>query len=496
MPDSEQKTRAGKREIPIPKPTSGASEDVLRDETNLYGDEAELTMPRRKRTDARVPIMRRRKPVEEDTTEEAPEEAKQEKPSRQKREKKKAVKASKAVEEAFPKVAPKRKKKPRRKKRRIYRSLFDLMSATGPDSLFKPIRVFGRDIRFWPLILLAAIVILAGGVMLNNSNLSITEQTVTVVGLPNDMEGYRIVVLSDMNGRRFGDNQSLLLRTLSNLKYDAIFCVGDMVGKGGNAEPFWEFIEGLRNPEKVYFICGDSDPGPYIKGARDTQGVLSQLILEDWILGAIERGANYVDAPVGIPVKDATLWISPATMLNLETTTTLDTWQEQTDQEVDGVRSGITGDYTSLPLTTYRTRLAQQLYDAQREMKSTDIHIALAHEPPAESYIYTSEDHDPSERYLTTPELIVAGHFCGGVWRIPGVGAFFVPDSTLPRGGWFPEQSAVAGLNTVGETQVYITRGLSTSGSTLLPFRLFNEPEISVLTLTSTLPENMLEAGG
>jgi hypothetical protein len=28
-----------------------------------------------------------------------------------------------------------------------------------------------------------------------------------------------------------------------------------------------------------------------------------------------------------------------------------------------------------------------------------------------------------------------------------------------------------------------------------MPFRLFNPPEISVITLTSTLPENMLEAG-
>ena len=316
-----------------------------------------------------------------------------------------------------------------------------------------------------------------------------------MVGLPNELEGYRIVVLSDMNAKRFGDSQSLLLRTLSGLKYDAIFCLGDMVGKSGSAEPFWEFIEGLPNPDKVYFICGDSDPGPYIKGARGTEGVLSQLILEDWILGAVERGAHYVDAPMAIPVKTSTLWISPATMLNLETVTTLETWQEQTDQEVDGVRSGINEDYTTLPLTTYRAKLAQQLYESQRAMSAADIHISLAHEPPADAFLYTSEDHDPDERFLTTPELIVAGHYCGGVWRIPGIGAFYVPDATMPRGGWFPEQEDVSGMSTVGETQLYITRGLSTNAITpLLPFRLFNEPEISVLTLTSTLPENMLEA--
>ena len=488
MPEAENKTRAGKREIPIPKPTTGASEDVLRDETDLYGDEAEIAPRRRKRTDARVPIMKKRGEAAEETAE-PPEEDAEEKPK----------KKEKTAGKSLPKIAPakKQKKKKKPKKRRIYRSLYDLMTASGSNGPIKPIRVFGREIRFWPLIILAAVAILAGGVMLNNSNLTVTEQTVTVVGLPNELEGYRIVVLSDMNGKRFGDEQSLLLRTLNGLKYDAIFCVGDMVGASGNAEPFWEFIEGLRSPEKVYFICGDSDPGPYIKGARSTEGILSHLILEDWILGAIERGANYVDAPKLIQVKDAKLWVSPATMLNLETTSTLETWQDQTDQEVDGVRSGINDDYTTLPLTTYRTKLAQTLYEAQREMSAADIHIALAHEPPSDEFIYTSEDHDPSvDRFLAAPELVVAGHYCGGVWRLPGVGAFFVPDATLPRGGWFPDQADVAGLSVVGETQKYVTRGLSTNGKVkLLPFRLFNEPEVSVLTLTSTLPENMLEAG-
>ena len=482
MPEEEQKKKSTKTIIPIPKIDSSASGDVLRDESSQYGDDAEIRLPRRKRTDARVPIIKNR-------TDDAQKQKEKESTS-------KSPKKAKKGSSAFPEVTPKRKKKGR-KKRKKRRSLFELMSGSGTEGLFRPIRVFGRDIRFWPLILLAALAFMAVGVMLNNSNLTITEQTVTVVGLPEDMEGYRIVVLSDMNGRRFGDSQSLLLRTLNGIKYDAIFCLGDMVGKSGNAQPFWEFIEGLKRPEKVYFICGDSDPGPYLSRARGTEGVLSQLILEDWILGAIERGANYVDAPVGIPVKKQTLWISPATLLNLETITTLAVWEDQTEQEEDGVRSGIVDDYTHLPITTYRYKLAQRLYEAQRKMNASDIHISLAHEMPAESFIYTSEDHkQQSERFLAAPDLILAAHYCGGVWRLPFLGAFYVPDSTLPRGGWFPDQRKVSGLSAVGESQAYITRGLSTNGSTpLMPFRLFNAPEISVITLTSTLPENMLEAG-
>ena len=183
-------------------------------------------------------------------------------------------------------------------------------------------------------------------------------------------------------------------------------------------------------------------------------------------------------------------------MLNLETVSTVEIWQEQAAQEEDGVLSGVGADYNSLPKTDYRYQEMQKLYDAQRTMSATDIHISLAHERPSDEFIYTSEAHSDAERYLVTPELILAGHYCNGVWRIPFVGALYVPDETLERGGWLPEQTLINGLSSVDDTQIYITGGLSNNGAVrLMPFRLFNGPEISLLTLTSTLPENMLEAG-
>lgn len=456
MPDTDKKKR---RKVNVPRPDADA--ETARDESSLYGDEGDIPLRRKKA-----------KPKKGDAG---------------------AKKADRAKAKA-PKSKSRGKKAVRRRKG--YRSLFELMSATGSDSLFKPIRLFGREIRFWPLFLAGIIALLAVGVMLNNSNLTVVENTVTIVGLPEALEGYRVVVMSDMNGRRFGDAQSLLLRTVNALNYDYIFCLGDMVGKGGDPQPFYEFLEGLKRPERVYFICGDSDPGPYVETPRQITGTLSQIVLEDWILGAIERGANYVDAPVRLPVKDANLWVSPVTMLNLETVSTVEYWKAQTEQEVDGVISGVSADYNTLPMTDYRYQLMQKLYDAEINMATTDLHIALSHEPPAEDFIYTSESHKVDDRYLLPPELILAGHYCNGVWRLPFLGALYVPDKTLPRGGWFPAQSAICGLSGVDETQVYITGGMSNNGAVpLMPFRLFNSPQISVLTLTSTLPENMLEAG-
>lgn len=464
MPDTDNKAREKGPKVKVPKPERRA--EAVKDESSLYGDEGD------------IPARRKKKPA-----------------------KQKAAGASEGGKKSgsgkvkAPRFKSKRKKRADRGKR-VYRSLYELMSATGSDSFFKPLKLFGRDIRFWPLILLAIIALLAGGVMLNNSNLSVVQQTVTVVGLPEALEDYRIIVLSDLNGKRFGDNQSLLLRNINNYNYDAIFCVGDMVGSSGNPEPFYEFLEGLKKPDRVYFICGDSDPGPFVTTPRNITGTLSQIILEDWILGAIERGAHYVDAPMQVPVKNARLWVSPATMLNLETVSTVEFWKEQTEQEQDGVMSGVSADYNTLPKTDYRYQQMLKLYNAERDMQTTDIHISLAHEPVADDFIYTSESHKPgTDRYLITPELIVAGHYCNGVWRLPFIGALYVPDVTLPRGGWFPAQSRINGLSSVDETQVYITGGLANNGAVkLMPFRLFNGPQISVLTLTSTLPENMLES--
>ncbi|MBE5773158.1 MAG: metallophosphoesterase [Clostridiales bacterium] len=458
MQNSENNKKVGKHAASAqpPKQPKPAESDFIQDESNLYGDESDIPIRKKKSASS-----------------------KSEKPT---------------VKIPYKTSKKKRKKHHARKVRKKRRSIIEILTASGEDSFFKPIYLFNKEIRFWPIIVLAFIFLMASGVMLNNSNVTAVEQPVTVVGLPEALEGYQIAVISDLNGKRFGDEQSLLLRTLNNLDYDIIFCVGDMVGKSGDPEPFYEFLDGLSNPGRVYFICGDSDPGPFVEKTRDITGTLSQLVLEDWILGAIERGANYVDAPMCISVKDANLWISPSTMLNLECAETRDAWEEQTESEEDGVLSGIPEDYATLPMTSYRYQQALELYEAQRTMVATDLHIAMAHEPPSEDFIYTAQEHTAADgRYVLQPELIVSGHYCGGVWKLPFLGAFYVPDKLLDRNGWFPEDEKIYGLSTIGETQLYITGGLSTNSDVpLMPFRLSNSPEIAVLTLTSTLPENML----
>ena len=275
-----------------------------------------------------------------------------------------------------------------------------------------------------------------------------------------------------------------------------ILCVGDMVGKSGDPEPFYEFLDGLSRPSRVYFVAGDADPGPLRETPREIQGTLEDIVLEDWILGGIERGATYVDAPLKVDVGETQVWLTPTTFLNLDASVNRASWKEQMEQEQDGYLAGVAADYASLPFTSYRYKLSQKFFTAQETIQPTDFLIGLSHIVPSDEFIKSAAIHDSDgTRYLFEPELIVSGHYCGGVWKLPFAGAFYVPNRMLPRYGWFPEKEDVEGLSKIGETQVFISPGLSTTSAVpLLPFRLNNDPAVTQLTLTAKLPDNMLDS--
>ena len=437
-------------------PDIGSRED---DELSQYGDEQD------------VPVRRRR------------------------RSGKTAAKAKKGKKK---KASAKKKGKGARGKKR--RSFFEWLFSGSPKRAPRrrgALRLFGREVHlsFWPVFLVGIALLLALMVLLQGNSLTVDEQEVTMVGLPEELEGYRILLLSDLNGRRFGDEQATILREIGTLDYDAVFIVGDMVGRGGDPEPFYELLEGLPSSRPVYFIAGDSDPQPVLDTTRDITGTVEQMVLADWVLGAIERGATYVDAPVELEVGNASIWISPADMLNLNASELADTCEEQMLQEQEGTVLGLQSDHDTLPATTYRYERAQRLLQAVNSMTATDVHISLAHEPPSDEFLSASATHASSgEKYLTQPSLVLAGHYCGGVWRLPGLGAFYIPSSTADRHGWFPAQEDVQGLSNAGGTQMYITAGLSTTGSApLMFFRFLDRPQLSIIELTATLPQNMLE---
>ena len=103
--------------------------------------------------------------------------------------------------------------------------------------------------------------------------------------------------------------------------------------------------------------------------------------------------------------------------------------------------------------------LATEVYAAQGD----PFWLLLAHR----------NDHFASRYSLLGADLVLSGHGHGGIIRLPFTDGLLSTDRSL-----FP--SYTAGVYEENGSCLFVTRGLGNSGPT---FRLFNRPEVAVVTL-------------
>ncbi len=362
--------------------------------------------------------------------------------------------------------------------------------------LFKSIARFFSKMTFPAFLLMSALIIAVSLMAFSNSTVTVDKQVISVVGLPKELEGYTMLVMGDLHGRMFGSQQKALLRVIEGLSYNAVLFSGDMVGSSGNAQPFYDLLDGLPASRTKFFISGDSDPDPIIEKPR-AEGTLQGVVLADWVLGAQARGAKYLSYTQGIAVSGQTLWFSPQNMLNVNLTETLRLLEAQIRLESAGVMSPdpIETDIINYPKTRYAYNTFKLTQEASSSMAATDIHIALTHYPPSQSFMTTVQQRGEEQTiaYLPTVDMVFSGHYCGGVWRLPGIGALYIPNSFYPRHGWFPDQRDVQGQKVLGLSTQYTTPGLGVTDRVWLPnFRLLNPPTVSQITLTAKITDNLL----
>lgn len=72
-------------------------------------------------------------------------------------------------------------------------------------------------------------------------------------------------------------------------------------------------------------------------------------------------------------------------------------------------------------------------------------------------------------------DLVFSGHAHGGQFRLPFVGGIIAPNQ-----GLFPKLTE--GVHNLNDTSIVISRGL---GNSIIPIRIFNRPELVVLTLNN-----------
>ena len=109
----------------------------------------------------------------------------------------------------------------------------------------------------------------------------------------------------------------------------------------------------------------------------------------------------------------------------------------------------------------------ENLWDENAEKELGDIYSVLLYHYPSDFPIMSKKGYD----------LILAGHAHGGQWRIPGlVNGLFSPDE------WFFPKYA-GGFYSENGTDMIVSRGLYKNISCLWMPRIFNRPELVLITL-------------
>lgn len=254
-----------------------------------------------------------------------------------------------------------------------------------------------------------------------------THYALSVKDLPAAFDGFRIVLLADIHSRSFGEKQMQLLSRVRQARPDLIVVAGDWVdARRGRMEDCIQQAKGLREIAPVCGVYGNHELRRIRTAGRDSFGA------------ALEK------AGVQMLHTSGTRIVRGGAFVNLI-----------------GVE-----DPAELSAQPGRRGLARAMEDMLGRVTNgvmpDEYTILIAHRP------------EFLEHYAKYPiDLVCAGHAHGGQVRLPGVGGLFAPGQ-----GLFPRYTG--GLYTQGQTIMAVSRGLDGREA---PLRIFNMPELVVLTL-------------
>ncbi|MFE7060527.1 metallophosphoesterase [Sutcliffiella sp. NPDC057660] len=316
----------------------------------------------------------------------------------------------------------------------------------------------------WKKVILLLIVFLILFIAIDNNRIKIVHEEIVVETLAKDLEGFTVLQVTDLHEKEFGHNQKRLIKKINSLDYDVIVFTGDMLNSksSSNYAPYYKLIEGIKNKEHALFVPGNADPVPYLIKQ-------DEIVKDEFVIGMEERGVQFLETNYAIHLGESVIRIVDFES-SIISEKRIETYR---DTNMDGDYSP----YIRMQLENHNDNLVLDEGD-------TDLLIALNHYPVVDRRIDLLNS-DPN--YIMREfDLLLAGHYHGGQFRIPFYGAFFVPEAYYDRNGLFPPQDRVKGLWEYKGIKQYVSTGLGSSDTLpFMKFRLFNTPELNVITFTS-----------
>ena len=235
-----------------------------------------------------------------------------------------------------------------------------------------------------------------------NTSLQIARFDPVFTDLPTGFDGCRIVVLSDLHGAEFGENNEELFQTVADQSPEYIFYLGDLEDKYRGPEPGYAeaVAAGLTAIAPTYYVTGN----------------------HEWAIG-------------DVPELKERLAAQGVTVLSNNFTTL-----ERNGDTV--VLAGIDD---------------PNGYADQKPPETVAAEVYAAYGDPFWLLLAHRNDRFEEQYSLLGADLVLSGHGHGGIIRLPFTDGLLSTDRTL-----FP--SYTAGLYDKNGSALFVTRGLGNSG--------------------------------
>ncbi|EPF11662.1 phosphoesterase [Bacillus cereus BAG1O-3] len=271
------------------------------------------------------------------------------------------------------------------------------------------------------ILLIATLVGCSIFLYLQNNLISITEVKITSSKIPSSFKGYKILQISDLHNKKFGDNQDVLIQKIKSIDPDIIAITGDLIdSKSYDAEVSMQLIREIVKKYPVYFVTGNHEQwsGKYNNLEKELKKYDVNVLRNEHV--GIRKGEQEIN------------------LLGID------------DPEF------VTGNRDEGNI------IIDEIKKAKIEMQPDKYNVLLSHRS---EFIkeYTNERLD----------LVLSGHAHGGQVRLPFIGGLVAPNQ-----GVLPKYTA--GLYVEQNTSMVVSRGL---GNSIIPQRILNRPEIVVVQL-------------
>lgn len=272
------------------------------------------------------------------------------------------------------------------------------------------------------LVVLASAVLLGVWFVWQQESIVTETYEVSGEGLPAAFDGLRIVQLSDLHGKQFGEGNVRLLEAVAELEPDLIAITGDLIDQEEQLADVPALAAGLAAIAPTYYVTGNHEWA--VRRVSELKQMLTDcgvtVLTNDYVV--LEReGERLVVAGVDDPNGPA-------------------------DQK------------------TAAQLKAEMVADLGEDVYT----VLLSHRDSVDDYAAWGYD------------LVLCGHGHGGIFRIPILNqGLLSTNRTL-----FPEYDG--GLYTLdGGTACVISRGLGSNTVPFRAFRLFNRPDLPLIVLRS-----------